>query len=424
MKKLSLSLLSFILVSIIALGWVMDALVEEFFLDSDDDPIAHYETLGKQLADALDTTENPEDFIKAWQRQDQNDLFILARDALPLPPELWTPLENGEPLILETEAGLTLYYWLNKRQRLLAFTPVALQTDDGFAYLNLILTSIFYLCVLALLFLWLLPLIKSLRQLRKNALEYGQGNFSARMPTGQLTYIGDIEKTFNQMADQIASLIQDNKLISSAVSHDLRTPLARLRFGIDILSETEDSAERDKYQEHLSNDIDEMQLLVEALLSYAKLEQSLITLDKADVNISNLIFAFQKSHPQGLVDLEINDRIFVSGQETYLKMVIHNILNNGLHYGGGKVFITSSFSHDSVDLVVHDNGPGVPVEKREDLFKPFVRGDQTVEHSGYGMGLAIAQRIAQWHGGQVSVTDSDQLKGAAFTIRLPLSQAA
>jgi two-component system OmpR family sensor kinase len=426
MKKLSLSLLSFLLVSIIALGWAADLLFDYFIDNNESTPLAHYETLGKQLAFTLNQQETPDSFVQQWQRSNaDNTLALMAEQNLPLPEDLWLPLKNGEPLTLESDNGLTLFFWLDHHEKLLAFSPAEFQYTRDDSTLRMVLTTGYYILLLALLGLWLLPLLRSLQALRHNARAYGRGDFSARIQPKGISYIDEIEHTFNKMADQIETLINDNKLISSAVSHDLRTPLARLRFGIDILSETEEPKERAKYQEHLSNDIDEMQSLVEALLNYAKLDQNLISLEKEPVDVLAVLNTFRESHPDNVVSLEHHtpENTRILGHATYLKMLLHNVLNNALQHGDKAILVTTGINKQHLVISIHDDGTGVNETDRENVFQPFVRGESLKKHQGFGMGLAIAKRIAQWHDGDIEIYDSNRLSGAEFLIRLPIHKS-
>ena len=401
----------------------MDQLFDRYFLSKKDDPIVHYQVLGNQLATALNETQTPSLFIDAWHQDHmENTLQLVSAQDVPLPDILWQKLYAGDAIILETELGLTLYWWLANHDRLLAFSPDELRREIREPMISVLLTSGFYIGIVLLILLWLLPLLRSLQSLRRNALTYGKGDFSARIKHSRFSYLDDIEQTFNRMADQIDTLVQDNKLISSAVSHDLRTPLARLRFGIDILSETDDPEERIKYQEHLSNDIDEMQSLVEALLNYARLEQSLVSVQKEPVDLAKLLMDFRDSHPVNVITVELNNtqNSVVNGQPTYLKMCLHNLLNNALHYGESRVLVTLSQHNKRLNIHIHDDGSGIPEVQRKTLFKPFVRGDHKNSQPGYGMGLAIAERIAHWHDGSIRIQDSTRLSGAEFVIEFNL----
>jgi len=423
MKKLSLSLIAFILVSIVMLGWGMDKLFEYYFWDAQTDPLMNYQDIGFHITQSANNSPDALQYVAQWkEHSSQNRIDLINPNNMPLPENLWQLLYEGDNLILETENGLSIYYWLENHQMVLAFTPDALITQSNTSLIKILLTSGFYIGILLLLLIWLFPLIRSLQNLRRNAVAYSRGDFSNRIENKRFSYIDDIEKTFNHMAGQIETLINDNKLISSAVSHDLRTPLARLRFGIDILSDTEELEERIKYQEHLSRDIDEMQSLVEVLLNYARLEQNMVKLDKHEVSIRDLVidYAEQNRTDDQAIDVTGSELpMIASGQLSYLKMLFHNILNNAVYYGHNRILIELKETKKSLEIGIHDNGVGIPAEKRSDLFKPFVRGEIKENNAGYGMGLAIAERIASWHQGSIEIEDSGQLKGALFVVTLP-----
>ena len=138
------------------------------------------------------------------------------------------------------------------------------------------------------------------------------------------------------MADRIQTLISDNKLLASAVSHDLRTPLARLRFGIDTLAETEDPVKREQYSEKIGQDLDEMERLVSTLLSYARLDQSMEALEKQTLDLVLLTrSACEKIRTDcpGLEFQTTDDKCMIEGDSHHLKMLINNVLQNACKYG-------------------------------------------------------------------------------------------
>jgi len=175
------------------------------------------------------------------------------------------------------------------------------------------------------------------------------------------------------MADRIQQLVDDNKLLTSAVSHDLRTPLARLRFGVDTLSDTSNPKSTAMYLKRINNDLNEMESLVESLLRYARLDNVIEGVEKQNA----------LSYANSLLVIEI-------GQD-------------GKH-------IAINFS---------DDGPGIPVELRGRVVKPFERGSVSAEtKAGFGLGLAVAARIAERHHGSLVIGESTQLGGALISVRL------
>ena len=285
--------------------------------------------------------------------------------------------------------------------------------------LRLIFTVLFYLGILALILLWLTPLVKHLIDLRETAKAFGQGDLNKRISVGSVSYINDIETEFNHMAHRIQTLVTDNKLLSSAVSHDLRTPLARLRFGIDTLAEEADPLIRGKYQARISHDLTEMEALVETLLNYARMDQSMVTLEKSSIDLAEVMNQCVESisPKEKRLNVEINTaNTTIVGEKRYLLMLVNNLLQNGLRHAKNSVQISVKSIHNKVVLAVEDDGEGIPENEREKVIKPFIRGRNAQTSQGYGMGLAISKRIVDWHEGSLEISQSKTLGGAKLQI--------
>jgi len=155
--------------------------------------------------------------------------------------------------------------------------------------LNVTLTFLFYFLVVAVLLAWLYPPIKRLVMLQQAANKFGTGDISSRTSPSRYSYIASIETDFNRMANQIQTLVDNNHLLSRAVSHNLKTPITRLRMGIDVLEEAADSAEIDGYVKRINKDLDEMQALVDTLLQYSSLDEFELRLQKEPVDLCQFI---------------------------------------------------------------------------------------------------------------------------------------
>jgi two-component system OmpR family sensor kinase len=244
-----------------------------------------------------------------------------------------------------------------------------------------------------------------------------------RISPNSISYIHDIEVEFNNMAQRIENLIADVKLLSTAVSHDLRTPLARIRFGIDTLQEVEDINLRQELEDQLGDDVDEMTSLVETLLNYARLEQNRVEIQKELVNLSELIQACinrKKTNHLNITFVNKSSNKPVLAGNKYLTMVLNNLLQNAINYGRGRVLV--ELFHDSHNTLVSisDDGNGVPAEQRENIIKPFFRAKNSLnEVKGHGIGLAIVKRILDWHNGTLTISNATELSGSKFTITLP-----
>jgi len=233
------------------------------------------------------------------------------------------------------------------------------------------------------------------------------------------------------MAQRIQSLVADNKILASAVSHDLRTPLARLRFGIDLLDDEQDEKVRAEYQKRLSNDLSAMESLVEVLLEYARLDQQLSDMQTSSIDLNSIVsdsVEAIKAYAPVEIDWHFQANTYVArAHERYVRMLTNNLLQNCANYGNGKIKVSLSKKRFSTTLTVEDNGPGIPAQNRDEMLKPFVRGQDHKDNKaskGFGMGLAIVSRIAQWHNAEFVISDSKELGGARFDIVFPSAELA
>ncbi|WP_448548045.1 ATP-binding protein [Thalassotalea fusca] len=426
MKKLIFSLMLVVLTATVGLGWGIDSLFKELQDQqaslSTSDEITPYREMGLSLASALNKGMEFGSVIDHWPDKD-NGLMIklLALHELPLPASLQQSLDLGKPLILESEQSVSLHFLLSMQSKILTLTiPKTLITTED-ASLQLILTSFFYFGVLVIVLIWLYPLIIRLRRLATTVKALGEGQLEQRIKVERRSYISDIEKEFNRMAQRIATLIEDNKLLGNAVSHDLRTPLARLRFGIEALQETTNPEKQIKYQQHISRDIDEMEKLVEVLLNYARLDQAMIAVKKRAINFSALVerCVHTQKIDDKLISYAADETFTVEGDENYLRMLVNNLVTNAIQYAKTRILVSLTTDKEWLILTVEDDGLGIPESERDKILKPFTRLETNQDvgaPSGYGMGLAIVARIAQWHQATLDISSSTSLGGAKFTL--------
>lgn len=433
MRNLTLSLVAVVLIATIGLGWMFDGIYNQFLDQKSGDThqgnngqgsvIDTLEQVGTHLSIALSGIENRQEFIKKWPSEGALSLHLKPLTNFPLPQSLLAELTSGQPLLLETDDSIAMYFYLQRTDELLVLTTVPLMVNQKNTLLPILLTSLFYLAVLLLMLLWLYPLMRRLMTLRQTAKSFGEGNLNQRINVGSISYIRDLELEFNRMAQRIDDLVTDIKLLSSAVSHDLRTPLARIRFGIDTIQEEDDPVLRKRFEQRISDNVDEMVDLVESLLSYARLDQTLITLNKAPVDFSALITTCINNKSQDDIYVAYDapkQLVFVDGDFSYLMILISNLLQNSHQYCQGRVHVNVTVQGNNIIVTVSDDGPGIPIEQRAKIIKPFIRGEGTENKvKGYGMGLAIVKRIVEWHHGELIIEKSLELGGAKFIVTLP-----
>ncbi len=421
MPKLTLSLLLVILIAVLGIGSVLDNLFSQYQTQpvNASDELAPYRQLGKSLAATLDKQLAPQQFITTWQQQDKLSVTLTPLDNLFLPDILKQDFLSGEPLVFETDDNISMHFILPSQQKVLTFIiPPVVQQHNNNSSLQLLLTGVFYLGIVLMVLMWLYPLVKQLRKLRRTTQAFGEGQLQQRIKINSTSYIADIENEFNHMAERIETLVSDNKLLSDAVAHDLRTPLARLRFGIEILQETENPETRDKYQRHLSRDIEEMERLVNVLLNYARIEQSMMAVEQQSINLNELVSQCvgAVTDDNNIINWQAQGDAMVNGDANYLSMLVNNLLGNALQYASNNIKLRITKNDTKLQFIISDDGPGIPQDKRSELLKPFMRGKQAHEKPGYGMGLAIVSRIAQLHDATLFITDSIELGGAEFCL--------
>lgn len=417
MRSLTVSLLLVVVVAVFALGITLDALFDRYVNKAEQSrPVVV--SVAEGLAVTLNGMEQPTVFVQSWSPVDNVTLTLTSLADYPLPQPLNEKLLAGEALLLESNRGMSVNYYLPAHDLVFSMDDIPGASDDR-RLTRVIFTSLFYLGTLLLVFLWLKPLLIRLHKLKNAAEEFGAGDLDSRVQAGGFSYIADIESQYNQMAERIQTLVEDNKLLTSAVSHDLRTPLARLRFGIDTLATTNDPTVRNKYEKRVSADLDEMESLVDSLLRFARLDNVMDDVEKSEIALKDLIEECMSQYLDEPVHLILqgpdpsSQKPVVYGSYTHLATMINNLLQNAVAYGVSEVLI--EISARSAGFSVHDDGPGIPEAQRGTMLKPFQRGDES-KRGGYGLGLAVVARIAAHHNAQLVVGQSSELGGAKFTV--------
>jgi len=426
-RRLSISLLIVVLLSTIGLGWALDQLFDGL-VKTESDALQIYRDMGSDLIGSVDSQAELATIVSFWPDSNPIKLGLINSRELVLPAELEQQMNSGLPLVLESESEVTLFFSTAGSEQVLSLSPPKVASETP---LRVVLTMLFYGGMISLILLWIYPLARRLLALGRTARAFGEGQLDKRVSTHRRSFLYGIESEFNAMARRIQSLIADNKMLASAVSHDLRTPLARLRFGIDLLDEAKDEQVRAEYQLRLSNDLTTMESLVDVLLEYARLDKQLSDMPKTATDLNALVSASVES----LNDIEgktiewqqQGEQFVVQAHSRYATMLINNLLQNAINYGRRHVHVSLVRKRNSIVLSIEDDGPGIPGDQHEEILKPFVRGSpnqQKDTHKGYGMGLAIASRIAQWHDATFSISHSVTLGGAQFDIVFPIEPGA
>ena len=230
----------------------------------------------------------------------------------------------------------------------------------------------------------------------------------------------ELAYSFDSMSSHIQRLLKVQREMINAISHELRTPIARLRFGLEMIKDDIDSTMQSTV-EALEGDVEELNNLVDEVLTYGKLEEGSLALKFSQTDIKPLIESILQNN-QGLlsslqVDLLFDEQnIIVLADAHHLHRALQNLILNASKYARTSIRIAFSSDSERWQVDIEDDGPGISVEDRDKVFIPFQRLDdsRTRASGGYGLGLAIVQRIAFWHGGAVLI-DESPLGGAKFS---------
>ncbi len=293
-------------------------------------------------------------------------------------------------------------------------------------YLQTMLMLVFSILVALAVLFWVYPLWRDLKQLGISTKAFGQGNFSVRSDTRKHSVLYRLAGSFNAMADRIQGLISSHKELTNAVSHELRTPIARLRFGMEMLQDSTKEEDRARFMESMNADIDELDQLVAELLTYARFDRDKPVLEFQRQEIypwlNEIVRQAKMGKDQISIEFEIagQDLKYACFDPLLLARALGNLLQNAKRYASSEIKIVFNNENGYFKLSVDDDGKGIPEADREFIFDAFKRLDASRDRGtgGFGLGLSIAQQISQWHGGEITITDSP-LGGASFSIRWP-----
>jgi signal transduction histidine kinase len=279
------------------------------------------------------------------------------------------------------------------------------------------LLLVLFLAVAAGAFPVVRRLTRRLENLKQGVQRFGEGALAQRVDASGRDEVAAVAASFNQAAERIEALVASHKNLLANASHELRSPLARMKMALSLLDETPDAAQRERLAKEIRTNIGELDALVEEVLLASRLDAQAATFTPRPVDVVSL--AAVEAAQFGAELQAQHSQLTVQGDERLLRRALRNLLENAKRYGGNEITVHAARLGALLELRVCDRGPGVPEALRERIFEPFFRLPGHAEREGgVGLGLALVKQIAQRHGG--SVRCEPQLGGGScFVLSLP-----
>jgi two-component system OmpR family sensor kinase len=328
-------------------------------------------------------------------------------------------LAHGKPVLMDGDDGRAwVLQRLEQDGRVLAFR---FENGSQRSLLDWILAFVFYAVIALVIMMWLWPLTRDLRTLEYSTGRFGDRNWSFDAPIAPRSPVYPLAEAFRRMAARIDGLIGSHKDMSNALSHEIKTPLARMRFEIELARVAADREALLRHLDNLNTDVTELNAFVTATLEYAVLERAEVALNIAPHDFTSIVPAVTESVKRGArPELTIQCAVDAGAQAVVcdvhlIETVLRNLLYNAIRHAGRQIRVSFEvLGPQRYRLCVDDDGPGIADADRERVFGSFVQlGRPTGEKTGFGLGLAIVRRIVEWHGGSAHVERS-ALGGARF----------
>jgi signal transduction histidine kinase len=282
------------------------------------------------------------------------------------------------------------------------------------------------LALAVLMAIGLLPLSRSitrrLEQLAEGARLWGAGDLGHRVPVVGHDEIATLAERFNQTAAAIQALLAQERQMLAGASHELRSPLARIRMALELLADESDPVRRGELARRAAEDIAELDALVEELLLSARAQPGVPRRPSAEIDLLALV----RQEAQAVGAEVTGEPVSLHCEGAMMRHMVRNLFANArLHGGGGVIRAEVRRIESQVVIAVEDDGPGVPESERERIFAPFYRlpGTRSLGDTGLGLGLALVRQVARYHAGDVAYI-ARQPTGSRFEVRLPVGPSA
>ena len=360
--------------------------------------------IAKSLGMSMSIVSQQSEFLERRRIYDLTGL-VVRRELLSLPEILAVDLPDNRKVNTRIKSGSEYFDLQFSRRRVSASNPHQL-------IVYLVVFGAFFTIIA---FFYLRNQLRPITKLADAAEAFGHGENVPYYPSGSLE-VRAAGQAFLDMRERIERHLKQRTMILSGVSHDLRTPITRLKLGLSFLSKEQ--------REPLEKDVEDMNLLLNEFLDFAKLENETETpIEDTDPSmlIDELIESFQRSNIEIKTIGEIGN-ILIKLKPFAIKRALENLINNANRYGKN-ILIEKKIENNFLIFSVHDDGPGIDEAHYEEVLQPFTRLDPSRNQnkgSGVGLGLPIAKEIAEGQGGSLKLSKSDILSGLNAALIIPI----
>ena len=368
-------------------------------------------SLSPKMAEAF----HHETGIGVYREQDALKLGLASAGYYPYRSEQMSELLGG-PAEVRISQGDEYLFWIRPPQAPNLWVKIPLMGLEEANFSPLI----FFLGIIGVLsvaggWLFVRQLNRPLKSLQRAAEEVGRGDFPKPLTEHGTSEIMAVTQAFNHMSKGIKQLEDDRNLLMAGISHDLRTPLTRIRLASEMMSELDDFL-----KEGIENDIDDMNNIIDQFIDYLRHDSK----DKAELGDLNVLVeeVLNVETPANRhIVFTANDCPDIPLRHVAIKRALANLIQNALRYTQGNIEVITGYDKEKgyAYFIVSDEGEGIPEADIDHLFQPFTQGDKARGTEGSGLGLAIIKRIVATHGGRVELSNK-ATGGLQATVYLPL----
>ena len=361
--------------------------------------------IARSLGMSMSIVSQDTEFVERRRMFDLTGI-VVRRELLALPEILTVDMPNNKKVNTRIKSGQEYFDLQFSRKRVSASNPHQL-------IVYLIVFGAFFTVIA---FFYLRNQLRPITRLANAAEAFGHGENVNYYPSGALE-VRAAGQAFLDMRERIQRHLKQRTMILSGVSHDLRTPITRLKLGLAFLPKEQ--------REPLEKDVEDMNLLLNEFLDFAKFQNE-TDVPPEDINPSILIDDLIENFSRANIKIESLGKINITSiklKPFAIKRALENLINNANRYGS-QILIETKSEENSLIISVHDDGPGIDQTQYEEVLQPFSRLDPSRNQnkgSGVGLGLPIAKEIVEAHGGILKLSKSSILSGLSVSLIIPVN---